>query len=49
LNDNVVSAVRTRLHQQDEEWYCSGLNDLIPSWRKAIEQHGEFVESQDIN
>jgi len=47
-NDDVVSAVRTWLRQQNEEWCPSGIY-VIPRRCKAMELNGEFVESQDTN
>jgi hypothetical protein len=39
-DDDVISAVRTWLHEQDKEWYRQGIHALVSHWRKAVEMDG---------
>jgi hypothetical protein len=43
-DDNVISAVRTWLHEQGKEWYRQGINTLVSHWCKAVEVDEDFVE-----
>lgn len=46
--DDLVSAVRIWMRQQNEERYRSGVHALVLCRRKAVELRGEFVENNGI-
>jgi len=46
--DNLVSAVRIWMRQQNKEWYRSGVHALVLWRRKSVELPGEFVENKGV-
>jgi hypothetical protein len=48
IDDDVISDVKTWLHEQDKEWYRQGIHVLVSRWRKAVEVDGDFVEKQGL-
>jgi hypothetical protein len=47
-DDDVISDVRTWLHEQDKEWYRQGIHALVSRWRKDVEVGGDFVEKWSL-
>jgi hypothetical protein len=47
-DDDVISDVKTSLHEQDKEWYRQGIHVLVFHWLKAVEVVGDFVEKQGL-
>jgi histone-lysine N-methyltransferase SETMAR len=43
-DDDVISVVKTCLHEQDKEWYQQSIYALFSHWHKAVELDGDFVE-----
>jgi hypothetical protein len=44
IDNEVISAMRTWLHEQDKEWYRQGIHALLSRWRKAAEVERDTVE-----
>jgi hypothetical protein len=43
-DDDLISAVRTWLHEQHKEQYWQGIHALVSRWHKAAEVEGDSVE-----
>jgi nitrate reductase assembly molybdenum cofactor insertion protein NarJ len=39
-----ISALRTRLREQEMSWYTEGIHALVSCWRKAVDVDGDCVE-----
>jgi hypothetical protein len=43
-DDALITATKRWLRRTDPEFYCAGIQALIPRWCKAVERDGYYVE-----
>jgi hypothetical protein len=43
-DDALITALNGGSYSAGPEFYCAGIQALVPRWRKAVERDGDYVE-----